>query len=179
MDRSDCVLRSGWQFRKSVFWARAGRWGDSYGWDRNHLDQERGAECTIECEAFGSHSRFGDLRRSIRDWYGYLAGRRTNSGKSYSRTCGAARLERSISEGSGAARSTGTAVESGEGFGNCGAYNRAGTIMNSWPALGAEDWKDDTYLWRSRGVGIGESSEIADEDITNVAGALSRDVVTS
>ena len=47
-----------------------------------------------------------------------------------------------------------------------------GTIMKNWPDLGGEDWKDDTYLWRSRTVGIGESKEIADEDITNVAGAL-------
>ena len=48
-----------------------------------------------------------------------------------------------------------------------------GTIMNSWPALGGKDWKDDTYLWRSRMVDVGESKEGVDKDITTVAGALS------
>ena len=48
-----------------------------------------------------------------------------------------------------------------------------GTIMENWPALGGGDWKDDTYLWRSRIVDIDKGTKIADEDITNVAGALS------
>ena len=180
MDRSDCVLRSGWQFRKSCFGRVPAVGGIAMGGTAT-VSTKRGAR-SVRLNV----RRLAPILGSV--ILGVAFGIGTVTWPAGAQTLARATQELVVRPGWNAVflkvaapqdqleqllrvgkvseivvRTTGPGT----------IMNSWPALMNSWPALGAEDWKDDTYLWRSRGVGIGESSEIADEDITNVAGALS------
>ena len=180
MDRSDCVLRSGWQFRKSCFGRVPAVGGIAMGGTAT-VSTKRGAR-SVRLNV----RRLAPILGSV--ILGVAFGIGTVTWPAGAQTLARATQELVVQPGWNAVflkvaapqdqleqllrvgkvseivvRTTGPGT----------IMNSWPALMNSWPALGAEDWKDDTYLWRSRGVGIGESSEIADEDITNVAGALS------